>query len=384
MNVLAALVAFVFAALGASLSTEGIFRPAALLPGVLLSLVASGAFWASARFPRAATVVASCCEAAACAMGYLPTPLLLAPLIGCLYRLTAFIGPKAASWWTGAAAVAVTIGGAVSDSQPSGGEMLLQTVGVALWLVPPVFAGRMAHAQRAYLEVVQARAEDAERNRDEEVRRRLGDERLRIARDLHDVVAHHLTVANAQAGTAAHLLDKRPEQARELLAGLSGSTSAALRELKATVGLLRSPGEGSAATAPVPGLERIPELIETCRSAGMDVSLVEEGTPRRLPALVELTAFRVVQEALTNVTKHAVDPVVTVTVAYDADSLSVGVTNTSSRSASAEAGGFGLIGMRERANAVGGSLAAGPTGPDRYAMSLTIPLASWQEDPVSR
>lgn len=384
MNVLAALIAFVFAALGASVSTEGIIGPAALLPGVMLSLVASVALLVSGRYPRAATVVAICCEAAAIAMGYLPTPLLLAPLIGCLYRLTVRRGTATAGWWTGIAVVAVTVAGTATEVQPTVGEMLLQTVGVALWLLPPVFAGRLAHAQRAYLRVVQARAEDAERNRDDEVRRRLDEERLRIARDLHDVVAHHLAVANAQAGTAAHLLAKRPDQVPELLAGLSDSTSAALRELKATVGLLRRLGDDSAEAAPpAPGIDQLRDLIEACRAAGMDVSLVSDGKPRSLPPLVGLTAFRVIQEALTNVTKHAVDPVVTVTLVYDEHTFSVQVVNTSIRRDPAGAEGYGLTGMRERALAVGGSVQAGPTGPDRYTVSLTIPLTPWQEDLVT-
>ena len=385
MNVLTALVAFVFAALGASLSTEGIFRPAELLPGALLSLVASGALFASARFPRVATVVAICCGAAACAAGYLPTPLLLAPLIGCLYRLTVAGSLRAAAWWTGIAVSAVIVGGAAVDATPTGGSLLLRTVGVALWLLPAVFAGRMTHAQRAYLRMVEARAADAERNRDDDVRRRLSEERLRIARDLHDVVAHHLAVANAQAGTAAHLLAKRPEQVPPLLAGLSGSTSAALRELKATVGLLRNPGDDSApGTTPAPGLDQLPDVVEACRAAGIDVSVTSEGTPRPLPPLVELTAFRIVQEALTNVTRHAVRPIVTISLTYDEDTFAVHVLNTSARSGPAGTGGYGLIGMRERALAVGGSVRAGPAGPDRYAVSLTIPLAPWQEDQVLR
>ncbi|WBQ07916.1 sensor histidine kinase [Kribbella sp. CA-293567] len=385
MNGLAALVAFLFAVLGASLSTEGIFRPDELLPGAMLSLVASGALFASARCPRAATVVAICCEAAACAAGYLPTPLLLAPLIGCLYRLTAQGGLKAAAWWTAGAVSAVIAGGAASGANSTGGSLLLRTVGVALWLLPAVFAGRMTHTQRAYFRLVQARAEDAERSRDDEVRRRLSEQRLSIAQDLHDVVAHHLAVANAQAGTAAHLLTRRPEQVPELLAGLSGSTSAALRELKATVGLLRDPGDDSSTgITPAPGLDQLPELIEACRAAGIDVRVANEGTPRRLPPLVELTAFRIVQEALTNVTKHATRPVVTISLAYDDDTFSAHVVNTSTRPGPAGTEGFGLIGMRERALAVGGSVRAGPAGPDRYVVSLTIPLTPWQEEQVTR
>ncbi|WP_432493226.1 sensor histidine kinase [Kineococcus auxinigenes] len=391
MNVVGALVAFVFAALGASLSTEGIFRPAAVLPGAVLGAVASAALLASARHPRAATVVATCCEAAACAAGYLPTPLLLAPLIGCLYRLTVSHGPRPAAWWTGTAVGAVVVGAAASGANTTGGSLLLQTVGVALWLLPALFAGRTTHAERAYLQVVRARAEDAEHRRDEELRGRLSEERLRIARDLHDVVAHHLAVANAQAGAAAHLLVRRPELVRELLAGLGDSTSAALRELKATVGLLRSAGEDPpVGTAPAPGLDQLPDLIEACRAVGTNVRVVSDGTPRRLPPLVELTAFRIVQEALTNVTKHAVRPIVTIRLAYEEDAFSVRVVNTTAGparpvpSGPASAGGHGLIGMRERARAVGGSVRAGPDGRDRYEVFCTIPLTPWQGNPAPR
>ena len=385
-NVLAALVAFCFAVLGASLGTEGIFRPAELLPGAALSLIASVAFLLAGRHPRAATVVAVGCESAACAIGYLPTPLLLAPLLGCLYRLTVGGTTAAAAGWTGSAVGAVILGGLASDATPTGGSLVLRTAGVALWLVPAVFAGRMTHAQRSYLREVQARAEDAERGRDDEIRHRVGEERLRIARELHDVVAHHLTVANAQAGTAGHLLARRPEQAHELLAGLGGSLSAALRELKATVGLLRDADDDpSTVAAPAPGLDQLPDLIDTCRAAGMDVDVSTVGPPRRLPPLVELTAYRVVQEALTNITKHAVRPVVTITLTYAEDTFSAGVLNTGVRPGPGEPrGGYGLIGMRERAHAVGGSVSAGPAGGDQYAVSLTIPLLTWQESQASR
>jgi signal transduction histidine kinase len=380
MNVLTALVAFLFAPLGASLGTEGIFRPAELLPGALLSLVASVALFGAARYPRAATVVAVACETAACAAGYLPTPLLLAPLIGCLYRLTVLVSQKAAAWWTGFAVGAVILGGLTGDATPTGGSLILRTAGVALWLLPAVFAGRMTRAQRAYLRMVQARAEDAERGRDDEIRHRIGEERVRIARELHDVVAHHLTVANAQAGTAAHLMAERPDQARELLAGLDSATSAALRELKATVGLLRDTDDDTqAGTMPAPGLDQLPELAEACRAAGSDVTVRTDGSPRPLPPLVELTAFRIVQEALTNVTKHAVRPVVTITLTYAEDTFSARVVNTGARPGPAGSGGYGLIGMRERAHAIGGLVSAGPADPDQYTVSLTIPLTTWQE-----
>ena len=371
-NALAALVAFLFAALGASIGTQGIVGPDVLVPGVLLSLVASAALFTAARWPRAATAVAICCETAACALGYLPTPLLLAPLIGCLYWLTVVGSVREVAWWTGAAVAAVILGG-LTDT-PTGGSLVLRTVGVALWLLPAVFAGRTTQAHRSYLQVVRARAEDAERTRDDEVRHRVGEERLRIARELHDVVAHHLAVVNAQAGTAQHLLDKRPEQARELLGALSTSTSSALRELAATVSVLRT-ADDDAATVPAPGLAQLGELVEPCRAAGIHVTVVGEAPC--LPRLVDVTAYRIVQEALTNVTKHAVDPAVTITLDRTADTFCVEVVNTGVRSGPAGAG-YGLVGMRERALALGGTVVAGPVGPDRYAVTFAVPLAPWE------
>ena len=382
MNGAAALVAFLFAALGASIGTQGIVGPAELVPGVLLSLVASGALVVAARHPRAATAVAICCETAACAHGYLPTPLLLAPLIGCLYWLTVVASVRAIAWWTGVAVGAVILGG-VADA-PTGGSLVLRTVGVALWLVPAVFAGRAARTHRSYLDLVQARAEDAERNREDAIRHRLDQERLRIARELHDVVAHHLAVAHAQAGTAEHLLDRRPEQARELLAGLKLSTSAALRELTATVAVLRAHDEEPPTdTVPAPGLDQLPQLVEPYRAVGIDVRVLSDGSPTPLPRLVDLTAYRIVQEALTNVTKHAVEPSVTITLRHTGDTFSAEVVNTGAGHGPTGSG-YGLVGMRERAHALGGTVRAGPAGEGRYALTLVVPLASWHEEQVPR
>jgi signal transduction histidine kinase len=184
-------------------------------------------------------------------------------------------------------------------------------------------------------------------------------------------------VANAQAGTAEHLLDRRPEQARELLGALSTSTSSALRELAATVAVLRSPDDDAAAdTVPAPGLAQLGELVEPCRAAGIDVTVVGDAAPC-LPRLVDLTAYRIVQEALTNVTKHAVDPSVTITLSRTADAFSVRVENTGARPGPAGQG-YGLIGMRERALALGGTVVAGPAGSDRYAVTVAVPLAPWE------
>ncbi|MCZ2847095.1 sensor histidine kinase, partial [Modestobacter sp. VKM Ac-2978] len=177
---------------------------------------------------------------------------------------------------------------------------------------------------------------------------------------------------------AEHLLDKRPEQARELLAGLSVSTSAALQELKATVAVLRTADDDPPAdTVPAPGLDQLDELVEPCRAAGIDVTVHREGPLACLPRLVDITAYRVVQEALTNVTKHAVQPSVTITARRTEDTVCVQVVNTGVRPGPVGSG-YGLIGMRERALALDGTVEAGPVGSGRYAVTFAVPLTPWE------
>jgi len=237
-----------------------------------------------------------------------------------------------------------------------------------------------ARIRRAYLDVVQARADYAERSREEEARLRVAEERMRIARELHDVVAHHMALANAQAGTAAHLARSHPDKVRKILDDLAGTTSSALRELKATVGLLHQSNDSDASLEPAPGLARLPELTAACQTAGIKVTVTTEGTPRPLSPGVDLTAFRIVQEALTNVTKHASAKAAYVQLEYARDRLTLTVTDNGTATAPAAADapaagrGFGLVGMRERAQSVGGELCAGPRPQGGFEVTTTLPL----------
>jgi signal transduction histidine kinase len=316
------------------------------------------------------------------ALGYLPTPLLLAPVMAALYWLAVGTDTKTTRIYAGAAAGLVVGTALITSSTDSLG---LKTIAPAAWVLLPAALGASTRLWRAYLDAVQTRAEHAERTREEEARHRVAEERMRIARELHDVVAHHLALANAQAGTAAHLVRSRPDQAEKILTELGGTTSSALRDLKATVGLLRQEGDPSAPLEPAPGLAQLCDLTAAFGSAGLTVTVVVEGEPRRLSPGVDLTAFRIVQEALTNVSKHAATRTAQVRLAYSHDRLTIMVTDQGTGpvpSTPAAGSGFGLIGMRERAHSVGGRLVAGhrPTGGFEVGTELPLHPETPRED----
>lgn len=329
--------------------------------------------------PRVALVVTALCTVAVVAMGYLVTPLLLAPIMGALFWLASHTDRRTTRAYGIPATVALMLAAAFSDSMDHI-SLLLRTIGPFFWLLLPLAAGKMTQLRRAYLSSMRARAEHAERTREEEARRRVTEERMRIARELHDVVAHHLALANAQAGTAAHLALTSPEQTRQILTDLTGTTSSALRELKATLGLLRQNGDpDSAPLEPSPGLARLPELVSACASAGVTVTVTAEGEPRPLSPGVDLTAFRIVQEALTNVTKHATTESAHVRLVHSGTRLVITVTDDGPTAAHGSTGaahpqGFGVMGMRERALSIGGELHAGPRPEGGFEVTTTLPL----------
>ncbi|OUC99357.1 sensor histidine kinase [Streptomyces swartbergensis] len=332
--------------------------------------------------PRTVVVVAGGCTVAAAALGYLVTPLLLAPVMAALYWLSALTDRKSTRGYGLTTLLAVTLAAVFSDSMNQL-SLLLRTIGPVFWLMLPLAAGKMTQLRRAYLRSVQARAEHAERTREEEARLRVTEERMRIARELHDVVAHHMALANAQAGTAAHLALTHPEQTQKILTDLTGTTSSALRELKAALGLLRQndheddTGPGSTALEPAPGLARLPELVAACESAGLEVTVTTEGEPQPLSPGVDLTAFRIVQEALTNVTKHATAQAARVRLEYTGSRLLITVTDDGTSKPEAETPqgrGFGVMGMRERAHSIGGHLCAGPRPQGGFEVTTALPL----------
>ncbi|MET1071710.1 MAG: histidine kinase, partial [Umezawaea sp.] len=233
--------------------------------------------------------------------------------------------------------------------------------------------GEAIRSRRAFIAAIEERAVRAERSREEEARRRVVEERLHIARELHDVVAHHISVINVQAGVAEHLITSRPVAAAEALAHVRRSSRAVLDELRDLLGVLRRPEESDTPTEPVPGLARLGSLVETFRASGLELRWTSTGEVRDLPATVDLVAYRVVQEALTNAHRHGTDTAHLSVVRTPTD-LTLEVVNALGPRPGPGGSGLGLVGMRERAGAVGGTLRAGPGADDLFHVHLTLPL----------
>jgi signal transduction histidine kinase len=346
------------------------------LPGLILSAVACLALWWHRTHPRTVVAVTALCASAATAFGYLPTALLLAPAMAGLYWLATQTDRKTATHY-GLAAIAILVPTSVLSGHQNANFFLI-TLNPAASLMLPVAWGLAVQVRRDYTDSLHTRAELAEATREQEARQRVAEERVRIARELHDVVAHHLALANAQAGTAAHLVRRSPDKAEQLLTELAATTSSALRELKATVGLLRRPEDSDSPLEPAPGLSLLPDLVTTHAAAGLQVTVTTDGDARPLAPGVDLTAYRIVQEALTNVTKHAGAGTAQVHLAYSADLLTLTISDEGAGAGTvvpaSPGGGYGLIGMRERAESAGGHFTAGRRPDGGFTVTAELPL----------
>ena len=253
---------------------------------------------------------------------------------------------------------------------------------IVLWAALAVTTGSAGRTHRAYIAEVEERARRAEQAKEEEANRRVAEERLRIARELHDAVGHHVALINVQAGALACLLDDLDEdgsQARESVTHIQRASEEALEDLRLTVGLLREPGvpEPAEPAEPVPGLDRLGELIRSFAGAGLRVTREVTGQVRSLPEAVELTAYRVIQESLTNTRKHADCATAVVRLGYAPGALSLAVEDegtavTGGGRRAAE--GHGIVGMRERVAALGGRLSAGPRPGGGYRVFAELPV----------
>jgi signal transduction histidine kinase len=256
---------------------------------------------------------------------------------------------------------------------------MFQTVPFALaWVL-----GDSLRTRRAYLAQLEERAARLEKEREAQAKVAVAAERARIARELHDVVAHNVSVMVVQADGAAYVLDAAPDQAKKALETISGTGRQALAEMRRLLGVLRT-GEHKEAGeyVPQPDVEQIDDLVEQCRTAGLPVDFKVEGTPRPLPSGVELTAYRIVQEALTNTRKHGgPNTGASVRLVYFDDGLGLlieddgrGAPHELYEEGGADGQGHGLIGMRERVGMVGGTLDAGPRTGGGFRISALLPL----------
>ena len=306
--------------------------------------------------------------------------------IGAVFAVSVARGP-AKAWVPAAVSTAVILATAVHDSTGAiVGRLSQAPWSIAAlfvsWAVGALLLGGSVRGRSAERAAMEERARQLAETRDEEARRRVAEERVRIARDLHDSVAHSMASISVQAGVGAHVLDERPEDARAALLAIKHASRDALAELRATLSMLRS--SEAASREPAAGLDRLASLVESSRAAGLPVEVVIEGDPRPLPPAVDMAAFRIVQESLTNVIRHAGPARATVAVRHGNDGLEVEVTDDGKGAvdgngdgtgdAKGGGGGHGLAGMRERVAVLGGELHTGPGHGGGYRVRARFPL----------
>ncbi|MET8945731.1 sensor histidine kinase [Streptomyces sp. NPDC004542] len=325
------------------------------------------------RHPFGVLACAVGCGVGFLALGFRESPLVISPVLVSVYTVSVLTDRRTA-WTAASASAAVLVGTAVACAphawlDPDNAAMLA-------WTALPAAVGDGVRSRRAYVAAVEERAEHAERTREQEARQRVAAERVRIARELHDIVAHHIALINAQAGVAAHLVERRPEQILAALEDIRDTSRSALDELRVTVGLLRQSGDPVASRDPVPGLAQVPALLASFERVGLTVSHSRRGIAVPLAPAVGLAAYRIVQEALTNVRKHAGAAHARLIMHYQPERLTILVEDDGRTGGlPPPAGtGHGLIGMRERAATVGGRLHAGPRPGGGFTVRADLPL----------
>ncbi|MFC5744054.1 sensor histidine kinase [Actinomadura rugatobispora] len=258
---------------------------------------------------------------------------------------------------------------ALSDVNPRPGDGFTLLSG---WLVAMVVAGEVVRGRRAYLREVENRAVEAERTKEEAALRRVGEERLWIAQELHDTLTHTISIMNVQTAVAQQYLDRDPTRARQAMAAVRESGAEAMNELRSTLRVLRTDTAG-----PDIGLACLSRLVDRVEAAGLPVAASVVGERRDLPVEVDRAAYRIVQEAFTNTLRHAGAASITLITEYRRHSVVVRVEDDGDSRADPPAGhGMGLIGMRERAVAVGGTLVAGPRAGGGFAVRAELPVTA--------
>ncbi|MFE9450009.1 sensor histidine kinase [Streptomyces sp. NPDC006739] len=344
-------------------------------PAVVLVGVSCFALMWRRRHPFGVLVVAVGCAVVLQGLGYREGPLETSPVILSVYTV-AVCTDRRTAWTTAGVSAAVLVGAAVSFDP--GSWLSPDNAATLAWTALPAAVGDGVRSRRAYVAAVEERAEHAERTREQEARQRVAEERMRIARELHDVVAHHIALINAQAGVAVHLVKRRPEHVLTALEGIRDVSQSALDELRVTVSLLRQPDETAAPRDPTPGTAQVPALLASFERAGLAVEQSLSGAPGPLAPAADLAAYRIIQEALTNVRKHSGVDHARLRLCYRPHWLTITVEDDGhSKPPCSDSGtGHGLIGMRERAGSVGGSVRAGPRADGGFTVVAELPLLS--------
>jgi signal transduction histidine kinase len=348
------------------------------LLGYVLLLAGPAALAACRRAPVPALLVTTVCVLGYLLRGYpgvaaaLPVMVALLIAVRSGHRLSA-LAPVAA--------IVIVV---VADLTVVDGQDVRQVIEdrflLCGWLVASAVLGETFRQWAAYTEQVEERAADAERTREEAALRRAGEERLRIARELHDSLTHSISIIKVQAGVAIHLARKRGEDAPEALVAVQEASTEAMRELRATLEVLRDVETGAPADAEAPGTccDRLAGLIQRTRAAGLPTTMTITGDERALPPEVDRTVYRIVQEALTNVGKHAGPASAAVHIDYGVHELTVRVDDDGGAPPDAgQVPGVGLRGMRERVTALGGRLDASsrPEGGFTVRAEIPVPVA---------
>ncbi|MFE6664534.1 sensor histidine kinase [Streptomyces sp. NPDC057697] len=340
----------------------------------LLLLLAVAVLLLRHRHPVAAAFGSSAAAMVYLAAGYPYGPVFLAVAVGCFAAVVS--GHRRAAWsavgmvWLGHVLMAHWL---YRRLPPSGdhGAPWGQELGIAAWAVAIVAAAEFVRVRREQWADRRAEREAAEQ-------RRADEERLRMARELHDVLAHSISVINVQSNVGLALLDSDPEQARAALTVIKAASKEALGEVRQVLATLRAPGD--APRAPAPGLDRLPELVEQAAGAGLTVTVETDGVRPPVPPGADLAAFRIVQEALTNVVRHSGSRTARVRVGYGPGRIRLRVDDEGPATGSDAGGsGNGLAGMRERAAGLGGTIEAGPRADGGFQVRAELPLPSGPE-----
>jgi signal transduction histidine kinase len=341
--------------------------------GYACLVVAGAALAVRRRLPAAALLLASAAVGVYAARSYPGGPIFLMPLVG-VYSV-AELRPRRRSLPLVAAAVLMVLLPALAFDRSTEEPGLIALVYLG-WVAVALLLGEASRGRREHLVGLEERARYLEQSREQEARRRVAEERLRIARDVHDVAAHALASIALQAGVGTRLGARKPQAAQDALARIRSASTDALDELRRVLDLMRGE-DGAELHDPPPTLADLDGLVSNASGNGTEVRLEVRGKPRPLPAVLELAAYRIVQESLTNVVRHAESPTATVTLTYCGPGLEVEVVDRG-RGVHVSDGpaGHGITGMKERAAAVGGRLEAGPRPHRGFRVWARLPVGA--------